>query len=189
MPFFQKIGGNDGRVGNIDSSTRSVECLMLKQTRYVYKKVELSSLINKETIKEEIDLDAELDRIDDHSRDENPYKELIVNNAIKVESALSQMEQWSILSNVINYVQYSKNPKDFHAMTIRPVNNKKLNLVSKDKDKDDISLRVNLIDVPNGLKEEYLDRYEGVISERLNTTRFDENTDLSTTYLGKLRMA
>ena len=33
-----------------------------------------------------------------------------------------------------------------------------------------------------------LDRYEGVISEILNTTRFDENTDLSTTYLGKLRM-
>ena len=38
------------------------------------------------------------------------------------------------------------------------------------------------------MKEEYLDRYEGVISEILNTTRFDENTDLSTTYLGKLRM-
>ena len=56
----------------------------------------------------------ELDRIDDDSGDENPYKELIVNNAIKMESALSQMEQWSILSNVINYVQYSKNPKDLY---------------------------------------------------------------------------
>ena len=61
-------------------------------------------MINKETIKEEIDLDAEVDRVDDDSRDENPYKELIVNNAIIVESTLSQMEQWSILSNVINYV-------------------------------------------------------------------------------------
>ena len=39
-----------------------------------------------------------------------------------------------------------------------------------------------------GSKEEYLNRYEGVISEILNTTRFDVNTDLSTTYLGKLRM-
>ena len=35
-----------------------------------------------------------LDRIDDDNRDENPYKELIVNNAIKVENTLSQMEQW-----------------------------------------------------------------------------------------------
>ena len=38
------------------------------------------------------------------------------------------------------------------------------------------------------MRDEYLDRYEGVISEILNTTRFAENTDLSTTYLGKLRM-
>ena len=37
-------------------------------------------------------------------------------------------------------------------------------------------------------KEEYLDRYEGIKSEILNTTRFDENSDLSTTYLGKVNM-
>ena len=62
----------------------------------------------------------ELDRIDNDSRDKNPYKELIVNNAIIVENALSQMEKWLILSNIINYVQYSKNSKDFYTMTIRP---------------------------------------------------------------------
>ena len=37
-------------------------------------------------------------------------------------------------------------------------------------------------------KEEYLDKYEGVKSEILNTTRFDENSDLSLTYLGKINM-
>ena len=188
MLFYQKIGGGDGGVGNINYSTRSVECLTPKQTKYIYKKVELGSLINKETIKEEIDLDAELDRVDDGSRDENPCKELIINNAVKIESTLSQMEQWLILSNVINYVQYSKNPKDFHAMTVRPVNNKNLNTVSKIKNKGDISLEVDLTDSLHGLQEKYLDKYEGVISEILNTTRFDENTDLNTTYLGKLRM-
>ena len=154
----------------------------------MYKKVEVGRLINKETLKEEIYLYAELDRVDDDSGDKNSYKELIVNNTIKVESALSQMERWSILSNVINYVQYSKNPKDFYTVTVKPVNNKKLNSISKDKDKDYISLRIDLTDIPNGLKEEYLDRYEGVMSEILNTTRIDENTDLSTTYFGKLRM-
>ena len=72
------------------------------QTDKMYKqKVELSSLINKEIIKEEIDLDMDLDRVDNDSGDENPYKELIVNNAIKTENAIPQMEQWSILSNVI----------------------------------------------------------------------------------------
>ena len=33
--------------------------------------------------------------------------------------------------------------------------------------------------------EEYFDVYEGIKSEIVNTTRFDENSDLSTTYLGK----
>ena len=60
------------------------------------------------------------------------------------------MEQCSILSNVINYVQYSKNPKDFHAMIIKPVNNKRLNLVTKEKSEEDMSLRVDLIDALNG---------------------------------------
>ena len=35
------------------------------------------------------------------------------------------------------------------------------------------------------LREEYLDIYEGIQSEILGTTRFDENSDLSTTNLGK----
>ena len=35
------------------------------------------------------------------------------------------------------------------------------------------------------LKEEYLNVYEGIQSERVNTTGFDQNSDLSTTYLGK----
>ena len=93
------------------------------------------------------------------------------------------MEQWSILSHVINYVQYSKYPKDFHTMAVRPVHNKQLNAVSKNKKEDNISLRVDLTGILNGSKEEYLDRYEVVISEILITARFDENTDLSTTYL------
>ena len=187
MPFSQKIGGNNGKASN-NNNTEGAQCLMPKQTKYVYKKVELGSVINKVTMRSEIDLDAELDRVDDESRDENPYKELIVNNAIKRNRATLQMEQWSILSNVINYVQYSRNPKDLHAMIIKPVNNKRLNLVTKDKNEEGISLRVDLTDAPNGSEEEYLDKYEGVISEILNTTRFDENSDLSTTYAGKIRM-
>ena len=38
---------------------------------------------------------------------------------------------------------------------------------------------------PKILHEEYLDMYEGIQSEIVNTTRFDKNSDLSTTYLGK----
>ena len=34
------------------------------------------------------------------------------------------------------------------------------------------------------LKEEYFDRYDGIYTEISQVTRFDESTDLSTTYLG-----
>ena len=94
--------------------------MTLQQTDFIYKKVELRSLINKSTMKEELDADIELDRMDE---------EIIINNTYKVENVLPQMEQWSILSNGINYVQYNKNPKSFHSITIRPV---KCNKVVKD---------------------------------------------------------
>ena len=38
---------------------------------------------------------------------------------------------------------------------------------------------------PNILREEYLDVYKEIHSEIVNTTRFDENSDLSTTYSGR----
>ena len=72
------------------------------QTKHIYKKVELQDVITIGTIKQEIDQDQELNRLDDTSDDINPYWELIVNNAEKVDTILSLMEHWSILSNVIN---------------------------------------------------------------------------------------
>ena len=95
------------------------------------------------------------------------------------------MEQWSILSNVINYVQYNKNPKNSHSMIIKPVNTNKIQKEIRGKNKNESSFRVNLADSSDRSKEEYLDKYEGIRSEILNTTRFDKNSDLSTTYLGK----
>ena len=49
-------------------------CLTPQQTDFIYKKVELSSLINKETIREELDSEVESDKIDDNSGDKNPYR-------------------------------------------------------------------------------------------------------------------
>ena len=109
-------------------------------------------------MKEVIDPDIELHKIDENSGDENPYRELIVNNAGKIENMLSQMEQWSILSNIINYVQYSKNPKKFHAMSVKPINKNKINIGRRQGEKDRSTPEVSLVDMPDRLKEEYLDR-------------------------------
>ena len=47
-------------------------------------------------------------------------------------------------------------------------------------------LELDFRDMPEKWKDEYLDVYEGIQSEIWNTTRFDENSDLSTAYLGRV---
>ena len=42
-----------------------------------------------------------------------------------------------------------------------------------------------MVHTPNILKEEYLDIYKGIQLEIVHTTRFDDKSDLSTTYSGK----
>ena len=39
------------------------------------------------------------------------------------------------------------------------------------------------------VKSDYLDVYDGVYAEVISTYRFDEDTDLSTTYLGQIGMS
>ena len=40
----------------------------------------------------------------------------------KKEPLLTQMEQWSILSNTHNYIQYDRHPKNYHSLGISAVN-------------------------------------------------------------------
>ena len=47
-------------------------------------------------------------------------------------------------------------------------------------------MEVSLVDSSDRSKEEYLERYEGVKSDIVDTTRFDESSDLNTTYLGNI---
>ena len=72
LPIIQNSGGNS------KNNFEHRDCLTPQKTNFVYKKVELGSLINKNAIKEELDADVELDRIDNDSGGENPYKELIM---------------------------------------------------------------------------------------------------------------
>ena len=92
------------------------------------------------------------------------------------------MEQWSILSNTLSYVQYDKHQKNFQNIGISAVNvNKNCSDAKKEKGVVEIDIGPTLYI----LKDEYLDIYEGIQSEIVNTTRFNENSDLITTYLGK----
>ena len=70
-------------------------------------------------IKQEIENDR-LDK-DNEIEEEGSYQNMIINNFEKynVDRNISQMEQRSILSNVINYIQYDRNPSDYFKLNIK----------------------------------------------------------------------
>ena len=97
------------------------------------------------------------------------------------------MEQSSILSNVINYVQYDWNLREFYNKDFKAIDLKNHEKIyDKFKEEDRQIIELDFGDTLDRLKEEYLDMYEGVKSQVLSTTKFDGNSDLSTTYLGKI---
>ena len=77
------------------------------------------------------------------------------------------MEQWSILSNVLNYIQHSKFNSMNHSLNVKPVNRYKI--------KPDMGKEFREVDfgaVPQNLQDKYLDVYEGIQSDIVSSSRF-----------------
>ena len=142
----------------------------------------MGEIINTDTIEQEIEQEKQLSKIDDTSGETNPYQELIVNNAEKIEPLMTQTEQWSTLSNVLNYVQHNRFHTMNHTLDIKAVNKCKYKSNTDDREFKDLDFGT----MPQRLQEAYMDIYEGIHSEIVSSYRFDKNSDLSTIYLGKV---
>ena len=181
LPLDSRIGGQSR-----DSHPTVGQYLTRDQARHVYKKVETGEVINVDAVKHEIEQEKQLSRIDDDSGEVNPYRELVVNNAEKIEKQKTQMEQWSILSNSLSYVQHSKFNSMSHSLNIKPLNRYKMKLndsfSSAEKEFREMDFGAN----PQNLQTEFLDVYKGIQSDIVSSSRFDENSDISMTYLGKI---
>ena len=93
---------------------------------------------------------------------------------------MTQMEQCSILSNILNYVQHNRFNSMNHTLDVKAMN--------RYKSKPDVDRQYEELDfgaIPQILQEEHMDIYEGIHSDIVSSNRFDENSDISTTYLGK----
>ena len=175
LPLDSRIGGQNR------DSPRVGQYLARDQTKYIYKKVETGEIINTDTIQQEIEQAKQLGRIDDTGGEANPYKELIVNNMEKIEPLMTQMEQWSILSNILNYVQHNRFNSMNHTLDAKAVN--------RHTSKPDTKREFKELDfgvTPQKLQEECMDIYEGIHSDIVSSNRFHENSDIHTTYLGKI---
>ena len=77
----------------------------------------------------------------------------------------------------------------FHKLNIDLMNYRQNKDLYKELKRDEILKRtVNFGRSPEKLKSDYLDVYEGVYAEVISTDKFDEDTDLSTPYLGQVDM-
>ena len=98
------------------------------------------------------------------------------------------MEQWSILSDNIIYVRSVGNDT-MNGIDIKMVDYQDHRRMYKRMAKEEGErMNIDFGESPNVLKDKYMDVYEDVFAEVVTTNRFDENVDLSTTYLGKIGM-
>ena len=66
---------------------------------------------------------------------------------------MTQMEQWSISSNVLNYIQYDRHPKNYHNLSLNAVNKYKNSLDTNDE-RDIVELDFGVM--PKTLQEDLI---------------------------------
>ena len=154
--------------------------LTAKQADFVNKELNASKGIMqiKKILMQDKSVDTELD---------NTYQKALLTENDKKKSS-TQMKEWSILSDYVKYVM-SDGSEIFHKLNIDQMNyRQERDLYKELQEKEVVSVDVNFGRSPEKLKAEYLDVYDGVHAEIVSTDRFDEDTDLSTTYLGQVDM-
>ena len=175
MPIRSKTGGEIKYIKN-----REASCLTEKQANHVYKKVEEDKIVTVNTLPKE--LDKGIDREDD-----NPYKRVLLNNVYKKNNQNPQAEGWSIFTDQIKYVQHDERSK--YRLNLKPLNYRQHNdLYDQLKETQCSSLNIDFGINANSLKMKYLDSYEDVYADMVHTNRYDKNFDLSTTYLGQMKI-
>ena len=123
---------------------------------------------------------------------------MFANNVNQYEKALlsdkyarrsnAQMDQWLILSDNIVYVN-SKDSDVMSGMDIKSLDYREHKRMYRKMNKEGGErIDIDFGESPEVMKSRYMDVYENVYAEVVTTSRFDENVDLSTTYLGRIDM-
>ena len=152
-------------------------CLTEKQTDCVCKTVEEGNIINTKTMANETV----------QNQEDNPYKKVVLNKVFRQEDKSPEMRNWSIFSNNVRYIQHEQ--KILHKLNIDTLDyrhHKELYFKLKGEEREtlDVDFRI----YPDILRSKYLDVYEGVYEEMVYANKFNEDSDLSTTYLEWTKM-
>ena len=97
------------------------------------------------------------------------------------------MRKCSIFSGNVRYAQHEqKTPLELDIDTLDYRHHNELYFKLKEEERETLDIDFGMY--PDILKSKYLDVYEGVYAEVVYANKFNENSDLSTTYLGQTKM-
>ena len=191
--MFKRMKGRNGptsflpsqRNGGI-SKEMSDQCLMVEQTEQIYENLEIAEMVkvrklNKQNV-------PNTPKRDSLVGDTNPYEKALLSDRNLKRQHNSQIEQWSILSDNIIYVK-SEDIDSKNGIDIKSIDYQKHKRIYRKKNKEQgEKIDMDYGESPQSMKDRYMDMFDGVYAEVVATSRFDENVDLSTTYLGRNNM-
>ena len=152
-------------------------CLTERQMDHVYKTMEEGNMINTKTVTRELS----------HDQDDNPYKRVVLNNVFKEKDVSPEMRNLSIFSDNVRYVQHDQaTSQNLNFDTLDYRDHKDLYLKLKEEERKTLDVDFGLY--PDITKARYLVVYEDVYAEIVYANKFNENSDLSMTYIGQIGM-
>ena len=169
LPSKDKTGGDVNYIQN-----KEAMCLTERQADHVYKVIEKGDMINTKT------MTCKTAQI----QDDNPYKKVVLNKVFKEENKSPEMRNWSTFSDNVRYVQHDQvTPQNLNINTLDYRDHKDLYHKLREEKRETLEVDFGLY--PDVIKSRYLDVFEGVYAEIVYANKFNENSDLSATYLGQ----
>ena len=173
------------RKGGFQREIPFEQCLTKDQAKYIYDKIETGEEIRIRKLVQQ--------NISDSSKQEtcanniNQYKKVLLSDGNTGGSNV-QMDQWSILSDNIVYVK-SKDSDIMNGIDIKSIDYREHKRMYRKMNKEGgEKIDIDIGESPDIMKSSYMDVYDNIYAEVVTTSRFDENVDLSTTYLGRTDM-
>ena len=177
MPLKKK-GGLQGKI-------QSELCLSKEQARQIYDNIESGEEVKiRKIIQQNTSISPKQGTARKHV---NQYEKALLSDRNIIKSN-SQMEQWSILSDNIVYVKLEDNDI-MNGIDIKPIDYRDHKRMYRKMGKEEGEwLNIDFGESLEIMRNRYMDVYDEIYAEVVMTSRFDENVDLSTTYLGRKDM-
>ena len=161
------------------------QCLTKDQMKHIYDKIETGEEIRirklvQQNIPDSLNQETFANNI-------NQYEKALLSDR-NVRRSNLQMEQWSILSDNIVYVK-SKDSDIMNGIDIKSIDYREHKGIYRKMGKEGGErIDIDFGESPEVMKSRYMDVYDNIYAEVVTTSRFDENVDLNTTYLGRIDM-